>query len=169
MRTKLLLCGTSLLLVLTACSGSGSGAGTGSTSIIPPVMAQTGYSNASLSGTYSVTFLSVYSLENEVIATANPYYSGTGTLKLDGAGNISGGTLNMYTSGATTPCVFTAGGTYAIQSTALGIATVKLSSGTTGCAPTNTWAVTLAVADGGNAIEFSRTDGNVLSGSAAKQ
>jgi hypothetical protein len=64
MRTKLLLCGTYLLLVLlTACSGSG----TGSTSIIPPVMAQTGYSNASLSGTYSVTFLSVYSLKTKLL------------------------------------------------------------------------------------------------------
>ena len=145
------------LLPLTACS-SGS-----SPMTVPPVLAQTTYSNASLSGTYSVSLVSPF------VPSGLPFFSGIGTIQLNGAGVVSGGTTNIYFSASTAPCVYGATGTYSVQNTALGTATLNLTSTTKGCAPTDTWQLALAAADGGAAVQFVRTDGSVVSGSAIKQ
>ncbi len=162
MRKLLLLCAsTALLLAINACSaGTNSGTSTGI------VSAQTTYSNSSLSGTYSIEYLCTYC---DTTGTGNGYNDGVGTLQLNGSGGITGGTLNVYNSYATKPCVYTATGTYAIQSTALGTASLSLTSSTTGCTPTTSWQLALAAADSGAAIQFSRTDGYMASGSAIKQ
>jgi hypothetical protein len=152
----------SLLATIAACSA-------GSASSNQTVSAQTTYSNSSLSGTYSASFISAYSSTNEIVTGENPFYTGTGTIQLSGTGSITGGTLQIYTSGSTTPCAFSASGTYSIQSTALGTANLILTSSTKGCTATDTWQLALAAADGGGAIQFARTDGNIASGSAIKQ
>jgi hypothetical protein len=154
-----------LLLVFNACSSSPSI----STSINnpPPVLAQTTYSNSSLSGTYSVVWINVGS--NSGPENLGGYYSGVGTLQLNGLGGITGGTLSFYTLGSTTPCVYTATGTYSVQSTALGTVSLNLSSSTSGCASTTAWQMSLAAADGGAQMQLVRTDGAVASGSAVKQ
>ncbi len=165
MKKLLLICITSpLLLALSACS-AGTAAGTGS-GINQPVLAQTTYSSASLSGTYSIEYMCTYC---DTTGTGNSYDAGVGTLQLNGSGAINGGTLNIYNSYATKPCVYSVTGTYSIQSTALGTASLSLSSSTTGCTPTTNWQLALAAADGGAAIQFTRSDGYMASGSAIKQ
>lgn len=153
-----------LILALSACSSGGSSSG-GQT-----VFAQTAYSNSSLSGTYSVSWLNIESPNSG-------FYSGIGTLQFNGSGNITGGTLNFYgtvpgseSSGSASSCVYAASGTYSIQNTALGTATLNLSSSTTGCAASETWHISLAAADGGAAIQLARTDASTAaSGNAVKQ
>ena len=166
MKKLLLLCITSpLLLTLSACS-AGSASGGNQT-----VLAQTTYSNASLSGTYSVVWTNVGSPE---AGNLNAFYSGVGTLQLSGTGNITSGTVSFYReagaiSTSAVPCVYSVTGTYSIQSTALGTASLSLSSSTSGCTATASWQIALAAADGGAAVQMSRADGAVASGSAVKQ
>jgi hypothetical protein len=126
-------------------------------------MAQTSYSNSSLSGTYSLTWWSFYAALN-----GPSYYSGLGTIQLNGAGSVTGGTITEYNPGAPYPCVESVTGTYSIQSTAIGSATLNLTSSTKNCPATETWQVALAAADGGTAIQMARTD-QIASGSAVKQ
>jgi hypothetical protein len=147
----------SSLVPLTSCSS-----GT-SPMAPPPVLAQTGYTNASLSGTYSVSLVSPF------VPSGLPFFSGIGSIQLDGAGTVTGGTINIYFASATAPCVYSATGTYSVLSTALGTATLNLTSSTKNCAPSDTWQLALAAADGGAAVQFVRTDGSVVSGSAVKQ
>jgi hypothetical protein len=147
----------STFVLLTSCSS-----GT-SPMAPPPVLAQTGYTNASLNGTYSV------SLTSSFVPSGLPFFSGIGSIQLNGAGSVIGGTINIYFSAATAPCVYSSTGTYSLQSTALGTATLNLTSSTKNCAPADTWQLALAAADGGVAVQFVRTDGSVLSGSAVKQ
>lgn len=163
MRNKLLLCGASLLLVFTGCSGSGSG--TGSTSIIPPVMAQTGYSNASLNGTYSMSWWSFYGGNDP---NNGGYYSAVGTIQFDGNGNINGGTITLSNPGNFT-CAESVSGTYSLQSTALGSATINFASTTKGCSPSDMWQVSLAAGGNGSGIQMARTNQEIASGSAIKQ
>jgi hypothetical protein len=103
-------------------------------------------------------------------------YTGVGTIQLNGSGTITGGTLNLYiinpalySPNTPVPCPFSVTGTYSVQSTALGTATLKLSSSTPGCVTSETWQLAFAAADGGNAIQFVRADGDQTSGSAVKQ
>lgn len=147
-----------LLLALGACSS-----GVGSSSI-QTVQAQSGYSNSSLDGTYAVQWWDFYT------TMASPYYyNALGTIQLNGAGNITGGTITEYNPSVPPfPCVYSVAGTYNIQSTALGVATLNLSSSTKGCLATDTWQVALAAADGGTAVQMARTD-QIATGSAVKQ
>lgn len=172
MKKLFLLCiASSLLVALGACSA-------GSASSNQTVSAQTTYSNASLSGTYSVTLVNTFGEEGEVyLGNGTVGYTGVGTIQLNGAGAITGGTLNLYISGdpapppanAPAPCPFSVTGTYSVQSTALGIATLNLSSSTSGCVTSESWQLAFAAANGGEAIQFVRTDGELTSGSAIKQ
>jgi hypothetical protein len=161
----LLLCVASTLLVaLNACSA-------GSASSNQTVLAQTTYSNASLTGTYSAVWTNVGSQES---GNLNAFYSGVGTLQFSGTGNISSGTLSFYTEanavpGSAVPCVYNVTGTYSLLSTALGTASLSLSSTSSGCTATASWHIALAGADGGAVIQMARTDGAVASGSAVKQ
>jgi hypothetical protein len=161
MRTRILLCATSTaLLLLSACSGSSSSSNS------QTVMAQSSYSTSSLSGTYSVVWTNVASFEK---GNLNDFYTGVGTLQLNGSGSITAGTLSLYIEASTTPCVYSVTGTYSLQSTALGTASLNLSSSTNGCTTAATWQIALAAADGGLAIQMARSDGSVSSGSAIKQ
>jgi hypothetical protein len=172
MKKLFLLCVASTLLVaLNACSA-------GSASSNQTVSAQTTHSNSSLSGTYSVTLINAYSPQPEVVPGGNNNfdYTGVGTIQLNGSGSITGGTLNLYIAGASgnsagapVPCPFAATGTYSVQSTASGTATLNLSSSTAGCVATETWQLAFEAADSGNAIQFVKTGGDVMSGSAIKQ
>jgi hypothetical protein len=165
MRKLFLLCAMSSLLL--SFSGCSSGTSTG----MQTVMAQTGYSNASLSGTYSVVWVNIGSPEK---GNLNAYYGGTGTIQASGTGNITGGTLSFYTEGyavptAVVPCVYSVTGTYTLQSTALGTASLNLVSSTNGCTSSATWQIALAAGNGGTNIQLTRADGAVASGSAVKQ
>lgn len=146
------------VLALNGCSG-----GAGISYTPPTVLAQTTYSVASLNGTYSVQLVSPFSTSGAA------FYSGVGTLQLNGTGTVSGGTIDVYFSASTTPCVYSPSGTYSLQSTALGTASISLTSSTSGCATTETWKMALAAGNSGTNFQFSSIDGNVISGTAVKQ
>ena len=148
-----------LLLALTACA-----AGPGTT-IIPPVFAQTTYSNSSLSGTYSASWW-VFNSNEQIVS----YYGALGVLKFDGAGNITSGTISIYNiTDPTFPCKFNVTGTYSIDSTASGTASLTLVPiAPSSCKTGTTWKFDIAAADGGAAIQMARTD-QIGNGSANKQ
>ncbi len=109
---------------LSGCSASRSGSSGGS--IIPPVQAQSGYSNASVTGTYAFSFGSRATQEGYI-----------GTLIADGNGNITG-TLNSqtYHAGA---CSVSIAGTYSVQSNGSGSLSWMLTpAGTSPCSATGT-------------------------------
>jgi hypothetical protein len=157
MRKLFLLCVMSPLL-LSFC-GCSSGSSTG----MQTVQAQTGYSNASLSGTYSMSWWNFYA----TITNSPSYYSAVGTMQFNGAGSITGGTITEYNPGGPYPCTYSLTGTYSLQSTALGTATINLSTSTKGCSA-ETWQLALAAGESGTAIEMARTD-QIANGSAVKQ
>jgi hypothetical protein len=153
----LLFVASTLLVALNACSA-------GSASSNQTVSAQTTYSNSSLSGTYSV---SLWNFSSNVQGLA-PYYSAVGTIQLNGSGNITGGTITEHNDqNPPFPCAYNLTGTYSIQSTALGTATLNLTSSTKGCT-SDTWQWAIAAAGDGTAIQIARTD-QIGSGSAIKQ
>ena len=145
---------------LNACSSSNA-------SSSQTVYAQTTYSNASLSGTYSIE-ISGYPGE-PVMTSGSIDWAGIGTLEVNGSGSVTGGTLNIYVGGTAAPCVESVTGTYAIQSNAQGTATLALSSSTSGCDSSVSIPLVLAAADGGSSVMMVATDGNVVRGTAAKQ
>ena len=111
MRFAAAFAATISLALLTSCGSSG-----GSTSIETPVQAATSYSNASVSGTYAfVTDLMI------------------GTLTADGNGNITSGTMTHIIStamGTSTPnCTISVTGTYTVQSSGAGTATLVVAAG----------------------------------------
>lgn len=145
----LILISASLLLPLSSCSS-------GSSSSTQTVFAQTAYSNASLNGTYSISF----SCENCQFLTSGVSYGefAIGTIQLNGAGGITGGTLSASAGTVSAPtCVENVSGTYSLQSTALGTATLSLSSTTAGCNSTSTLPLSLAAAGQGTSILFQGT------------
>jgi hypothetical protein len=149
--------------VLAGCSGGG-----GISSIItpPPVNAQTTYSNASLNGTYSINLAGINGKGENVS-------SFIGFFKADGAGNLSAGTLTQYGIGSdiTGSCALTFTGTYSLQSTAVGTATITVSSsGTNGC--TLSGPIQFATQAGlqGQSLHFVESDSiGLVSGTATKQ
>ena len=106
MKIAIVLAITITLATLTSCGSSGSS----STSIIPPVSASSGYSNASVTGTYSVIFRTNFA-------------GFVGSFKADGNGNITSGTAFMN-EWATVTCTPTFTGTYNLQSNASGTASL---------------------------------------------
>jgi hypothetical protein len=111
MKALFVFVATVAFALLTSCGSSGAG----STSIVPPVQAQSGYTNASVSGTYAFS-------DHGLI----------GTFTADGNGNITSGTINSYYSGLPTPCTATVKGTYSVQSSGAGTATWTITPTTTG-------------------------------------
>ncbi len=158
---KLLLCASaSLLTFLSACSGSGN-----STTSMQTVSAQSSYSTSSLSGTYSMSWYISEFTGGTIIAQ---FYTATGTMQLNGSGSITGGTITENAAAIT--CPYSVTGTYSLQSTATGTATLSLSSSTTGCPATDTWNLALAAGDGGGVLEMARTNASrPATGSAVKQ
>jgi hypothetical protein len=163
---------SAITFMLGACSaGNASNISSTSSSGTQPVLAQTTYSVSSVTGTYSTVWANIGSQEK---GNLNAFYSGVGTLQFNGSGSISGGSMSFYTEGPSvpstvSPCVYSVTGTYTLQSTALGTATLNLSSSTAGCTTTATWQAAIAAADGGAVLKLARTDGAVASGSATKQ
>lgn len=143
-------------LVLSGCARSGSSSGN---SMIPPVLANTAYSTASVTGTYSFNSISI---QYGAVTT------GIGSVTFDGNGKITGGTVNRYENGAL--CTASETGTYSINSDAVGIATVNLSSSTNGCTFNSPLQLALQASQAGEVLQFVETD-NVaaMSGSAFKQ
>lgn len=131
------------------------------------VQAQSGYSSSSLNGTYSVEWNNIAS--NQDPGNLSGFYTGIGTIQFNGSGSITGGTLTLSILGSSSPCVYSVSGTYSLQTTALGTASLALTSTTNGCTSTTTWQTTLAAAGSGSVIEMARSDGRVASGSAFKQ
>ncbi len=111
-------------LVLLSCGGANSSSNSNPITNPPPVSGQTTYSNAALSGTYSIS-TGIYSGasngsgETGVIAIA-------GTMQFDGNGNITAGTFQYPVPGqpANNPRIYTLKGTYSVSSSASGTATL---------------------------------------------
>ncbi len=96
------------LVFLASCSG---GSSVGSNNIVPPVQASS-YSNASVMGTYSATFMTNSNGANAI-----------GSFSADGSGHITSGALVFSDVGSTCTGTFT--GTYSLQSNASGTASLK--------------------------------------------
>ena len=158
-RVSLIFALASSLLVLNSCSAGGpSSPGT--------VFAQQGYSTASVAGTYSITF---YSSGGNLLfqqGSSIPY-AAIGDIQFSGAGSITSGTISLN------GCQYSLSGTYNIQSTALGTASLSLtpSSGTSsGACPTaTTLPLSLAASQQGVSILFVASSGTPITGTAIKQ
>jgi hypothetical protein len=152
---------TSLALT-TGCGNSG-----GLSNIVTPVQAQTGYSIASITGTYSL------SLASPTNNSGNGFAEAIGSFTADGAGKISSGTLVERFGGATAVCTLAFPGTYSLQSNASGTATLTvtstLTSGSGGC-PNATLTFNIYAGQSGASLLFNETDSSGLfSGNATKQ
>ena len=149
----------SVIVGLSACSSSNGGG-----SIITPVQAQAAYSNASLSGAYSVVLASPSN-------TPTSFREDIGTLTADGAGNITSGTLRD--SDGSLVCTVTLTGTYSLQSNASGTMSLNmkstLTSGTGTCRPNATIPFIIYAAQQGSTVLFNESDNYLLSGTAFKQ
>ena len=144
------------LPALTGCSNSSRDA--------QVVQAQQIYSNAAMNGAYVFTYLG-YNLGNSGNVSA-----ATGTVQFDGNGNVSSGTLNAQVGGGQT-CQYTTKGTYSIQSSGSGTATLNLTAADPTCS-TNPFTISMTVAQSGAAFVFTVSGNGAtgqLSGSAFKQ
>jgi hypothetical protein len=110
------LAATICLAILTSCGSSG-----GSSSIIPPVQAQSGYSNASITGTYSF------------LLNQSGNVAALGSFVTNGTGTITSGTVTIGTGAS--GCSGTVTGNYSLSSTASGTAslTFTITSGASIC------------------------------------
>ena len=162
-KSAVVLFGVICLVVISGCSGGGS-----SIITVPPVSAQTGYSNASITGTYSLV------LEHGSQGT------GTGFFVADGNGNITSGTMSIVPG----PCNASISGTYNLSSTASGTAAITATqiTGPTGClgnffqAVSGAWPFNIQAGASGASLLFGTStlpagvSGSVfVSGSAVKQ
>ena len=165
MKTKRIHSAAAFLTLLSACSllpftaGCG-GAGSGSLGDPTPVLAQSAYATASLSGTYSV---------NELGVTGTEQHDGAGTLTFDGNGHYTGTVTDYYIGSSA--CKFTITGTYTVSSDGSGTAnsTSKAVDPSTGCTDT-TGTFNLGLAQQGQSMVFAEMDGERLdTGTAVKQ
>ena len=151
-------------LTLIGCGG-GSSNSAPSTSMIPavqPVHAATGFTNASLSGTYA------FGISGTVAGVLD---AGTGVVALDGNGNISAGDETENIGG--TLCHGTFSGTYSVNSNGTGTATITTTedaaSQARGCGPGGTGSANLALANGGSQLVLANQNSNVTLITAVKQ
>lgn len=112
-------------VVLVACSASNSSSNPLNNP--PPVNAQTTYSNAALSGTYSIDVIA-----GPLGMSLN--LSGLGTMQLDGNGNIVNTSFTVFATDGPNTCTYTGTGTYTLNSNASGNAKVTLSTTNSKCA-----------------------------------
>jgi hypothetical protein len=142
------------LALLTSCGSSGGA------SIVPPVIAQSGYSNASITGTYSF------------LLNQSGNVAALGSFVANGAGAISSGTVAI--GAGSSSCSGTVTGSYSLASTASGTATLTfaISSGASNCTvwfTANSLAFNIeAGSSGASLLLASSTDPNVQ-GTAVKQ
>lgn len=145
------------VLALTGCSSS---------SAPSVVMAQSGYSVASLSGVYAFQLAAPYDKN-----TPGLFYEQLGTLTADGAGTVTAGTSTAYFSNSTQTCAFTFTGTYTVQSSGAGAASLTFTptaSSPSGCVG-STAQIAFLAAGSGSSFVFVDTDGSIYSGTAIKQ
>lgn len=152
---------------LVACGGSSSPVNVVNP---PPVNAQSAFSNASLSGTYALSFIGA-SVANGGIAEID---NGIGSLQLDGSGHISGGSATSYGSAGT--CAYTLSGSYSVQQSGQGAATLTLSgaqSNPNTCGTGGTGVLALNLGQGGASFAFAESDyattASIEAGTAIKQ
>src|SRR6185437_3270135 len=152
------------MATVAACGG---GSGSGATVLPGPTPVQaSGFSNATLSGTYGITFTGANTSANQL----NFVGDAAGTLTFYGNGNITSGSETEYTSGGT--CSLTFSGTYDILATGALQATVTSSTQSQGCVGGTSQFAGEVSTDGGTAV-FAESDGattgGFLSGTAVKQ
>jgi hypothetical protein len=156
MRFATVLTATIGLALLSGCGGSGGA------SIVPPVIAQSGYSNASITGTYSF------------LLNQSGNVAALGSFVANGAGAITSGTVTIGTGASS--CSGTVAGNYSLSSTASGTAslTFAISSGASNCT-SNGWFAASSLAfnieagsSGASLLLASSSDPNVQ-GTAVKQ
>jgi hypothetical protein len=147
-----------LLVIATGCGSSGPSTST-SPILNPPAVqaAQSSYSNASITGTYS---FSLSSGDAQVLV---------GSFKADGSGNITGGTA-MFNDSAQPCSVSISGGAYSINSDATGTMQIipVLPCVGEGTVAAQTLKFNVALAQQGDSIFFAGIDQR-YAGSAAKQ
>lgn len=151
------LCIFGSLIAVAGCS-SGSSAPT-------TVHAQSGYSAASLSGTYA------FELVQPFDKGGGPFSAEIGTIGFDGSGNVNGGSLTIYFANSTQTCSYTLSGTYTVQTSGAGTAALTLTpaaSQPSGCT-VGTGQIALEVAASGDTVQFVGSDGNISGGTATKQ
>jgi hypothetical protein len=152
-RSEVALALATLVCLLTGCSGGA------------PVMAQSSYSNASLSGTYGFSFNSTGGADLTNPNGSQSPYGAVGTLQFNGSGNVSAGTITAYTASGS--CAISLTGNYSIENTGLGQITVAPVVTSGGCAVPSSWKAMLTVTQQGGSFSFASSPGTA--GSAAKQ
>ncbi len=127
------------------------------------------YSNASLAGNYAVNFTEAYGYSSG--GGGNTYGTDIGTISFDGNGNISGGTINRLFPFALATCTATPTGTYSINSSGAGSASLTFSaSGLHPCANGGTHTFSIEAAQQGDVTLWMETDADYLTtGTSAKQ
>jgi hypothetical protein len=132
---------------------------------IGPVSAQSSYSNASLSGTYAISFNSTGGSVLLAPDGSSPTFGAVGTLQFDGTGKVNGGEITTFYG--TSSCSISLTGTYNIGSAGLGtIRTIPVvTSG--GCSVPATWRADFVVGQQGQSFNFASDSGTA--GSAVKQ
>jgi hypothetical protein len=150
-----------LLLLLSGCSSGTSGSqGSGI------VLAQSGYTNASLTGTYAFSIVAPYN-------GGGAFYDEVGTIIFDGSGHITGGSGTAYFTGTPASCASTnLTGTYSVQTSGAGSGTLSSTVSGTGCGGgLSSLPIVFQVAGSGATVEFGSAAGStqVFAGSAAKQ
>jgi hypothetical protein len=152
---------TPLLLVLSACSSGSSGGQNSGT-----VLAQSGYTNASLTGTYAFSIVAPFN-------GGGPFYDEVGTITFDGNGHITGGSGTAYFTGTPSACTSTnLSGTYSVQTSGAGNGTLSDTLSGTGCiGGLISLPIAFQVASSGTTIEFGSAAGStqIFAGSAVKQ
>ena len=163
----LVLLGPIAIFAIAGCS-SGSASNSNPITNPPPVSAQTAYSNASLSGTYSIS-TGIYSGAGGCPSGETGVIAITGTMQFDGNGNITGGTFQYPICGqpANSPRVYTLKGTYSVSNSASGTATLTFTqisgntnSGLVPLIPSATpYAFNLQAAQQGASVILAESDG----------
>lgn len=128
-----------------------------------PSSAETSFSNASIKGSYALSFAVAVGGGSAVDFTG-----GTGIIVADGNGNLSGSESFSDTNGQVCSGL-TLSGTYTINSNGSGIANLTYTSSDPAC--TGSFTQTLAVAEGGKLVKTTNVNTNVaqLSGDWLRQ
>ncbi len=151
-------------VILVACSASNSSSNPLNNP--PPVNAQTTYSNAALSGTYSIS--TGINSETGTACCGETVIPIAGTLQFDGNGNITGGSIQYPVPGlaASQTRQYSVKGTYSVSSSASGTAVLAFTftGGNTDqqyvpFLPTTPFSFTLQAAQQGASVILAESDG----------
>lgn len=145
-----------LLVGLVACGG---GSGQTTLSGPAPVQAASGFSDATLDGTYGVSFVGA-DVKSDAIEDVG---DGIATLAFDGQGNITSGSVTQYNSSGT--CTFALSGTYSVSSTGAVAVTLNAGNASTGCTSTGPATYSGEVSATGEMAVFAESDGGTSGGS----